>query len=257
MLNFFSRHRLIIVVMGFFLIFAIAVAISFFVPIYGEYCGKNEYTNAKECATYHIALTFFWQIIKATNDYGSALTALATIAVACFTGTLWWAAAGQYDLLADQIDLARQEFTASHRPEMKIHSLRVWPLEDNIAPEKQPLIVEFIIINAGTGAATVTESAVYLEYRPDRPFIPDLIKNDIIRPRHYPVADSLRILAPSDRDGRALHTQRPEGWFLSLSGWLRYDDGTGKARSTFFCRKFDSALNRSTPVDDPECNCTY
>ena len=155
------------------------------------------------------------------------------------------------------LKLGRDEFIASHRPEMKIHSLRILPFESLIPPEKQLLRVEFIIINAGTGGATVTQSAVYLEYRPDPPYIPDLVKNGIIGQRHYPVGDVNRMWVSADSSSRELHTNRPEGWFLYLSGWLDYEDGTGNTRSTFFCRKFDRALERFTPVDDPECNCTY
>lgn len=73
-----------------FALFIIAVlfflfAISLFVPIYGEICAKDEYTNTKECTPYHIALVALWHILKATNDWSAAITALATLAIGAFT----------------------------------------------------------------------------------------------------------------------------------------------------------------------------
>ena len=82
--------------------------------MYGEYCSKDEYTGAKECASYHIVLVAFWHFTKAANDYGVAITALATVFVAAFTGTLWWASAGQYDLLKQQIAVAKESADAAN-----------------------------------------------------------------------------------------------------------------------------------------------
>jgi hypothetical protein len=58
---------------------------SFFTPFYGEICAKNEYTNQKDCSTYHLALVFIWQVAKILNDAASALTAIATALLAVIT----------------------------------------------------------------------------------------------------------------------------------------------------------------------------
>lgn len=68
------------------------VSLSFLVPWYGEICQKNEYSGAKECTTYHIALAAFWQIIKATNDYSGAITGIATILLVYVTYRLVYVA---------------------------------------------------------------------------------------------------------------------------------------------------------------------
>lgn len=222
--------------MGFFFILAIAVAISFFVPIYGEYCGKNEYTNAKECATYHIALTFFWQIIKATNDYGSALTALATIAVACFTGTLWWAAAGQYDLLADQIDLARAEFLATHRPKIRIK--HVWLM--NEFWYDHPLKVRVVCVNHGATDARI------LDYGVD--FVP--VRKGALLPAAHECAfkRTITMLLKSGISGELpeLVQSIDEDTEIAVRngkidlyciGFLHYFDGANNLRTTAFCRQ--------------------
>jgi len=71
-------------------IFLVAVAIfvlivigSFFVPIYGEIC--TEKGNAKDCASYHIALVFFWRSVKTLDTWNSLITAIATVAIGFFT----------------------------------------------------------------------------------------------------------------------------------------------------------------------------
>ena len=65
---------LLVIIVAFLLIL-----LSIFVPVYGEICSKYEYSGAKHCSTEHIALVAFWQIIKLSNDFGSAITALATV----------------------------------------------------------------------------------------------------------------------------------------------------------------------------------
>ena len=67
----------------------VLVIASFFIPLYGDICSKNEYTNAKECTPHHIALVAFWQIVKATNDWSAAIIALFTVILGVATWALW------------------------------------------------------------------------------------------------------------------------------------------------------------------------
>lgn len=60
-----------------------------FAPPYGEICKPDEYTHAKECATYHMLLVWLWHLVKFLNDYGLAFTALFTLAVAVFTWLIY------------------------------------------------------------------------------------------------------------------------------------------------------------------------
>jgi hypothetical protein len=258
MLNFFSRHRFLIVVMGLFFIFTIAVAISFFVPVYGQYCGKNEYTNAKECATYHIALTFFWQIIKATNDYGSALTALATIAVACFTGTLWWVAAGQYDLIADQIDLARKEFIATHRPRIVLHSLKISHRSD----ESESAPIEFRYVNSGDSVGYVKEVGTKLVYQQE-----DMLQSDldfhvrIISPPMKIESGEFGFSLTSDKSipDLILSTDVSITDYIKFfcAAYIVYTDDLGTVRQIGFCRQYDPATDRWMKVKDSEYEYSY
>lgn len=71
-------------------ILLVLVVASFLMPIYGEICNKNEYTQAKERSSHPIVFVVFWHIVKALDAGGVAITALATLAISGFTATLWY-----------------------------------------------------------------------------------------------------------------------------------------------------------------------
>ena len=75
------------------LVMWIAIDTSF-IPATADICKKNEYTNQKECTTYHIALVAIWHVGEFLNYYAAAIAALATIALGIFTFTLWRATNG-------------------------------------------------------------------------------------------------------------------------------------------------------------------
>jgi hypothetical protein len=48
------------------------------------------------------------------------------------------------------------------------------------------------------------------------------------------------------------------GEHLCLAGWVVYEDGRHRARTTFFCRRYTHGLDkRFVPVDDPDYEKTY
>jgi hypothetical protein len=207
------------------------------------------------------ALAFWDWLSQFVSGHHDDITALATVAIAAFTLTLWRATTKQARLTRASIDLARQEFLSSHRPELKIHSLRLLDFSSQPPPSEQPLRASFAVINAGTSACAVTGSAVYLEYleQPDRPYLPELIRNDVIGPRRFEVgATDNAVTVQSDQYGGLVHLGAAETRkVLYLNGWVTYDDDAGSTRTTFFSRQYSHATERFTPVDDPECNCTY
>jgi hypothetical protein len=98
-----SRHRSFSI----FLIFiCFLFLVSLFVPVYGEICAKTETSIHKDCSSHHIALVFLWQIGELLNYYGVAITALATIAIAAFTLTLWRSSRSQLVQLTRSVDAA-------------------------------------------------------------------------------------------------------------------------------------------------------
>jgi len=255
MLAFFSNRNAIAGIAVIFLLFAIAIAISLYFP-YGEYCSKDEYTNAKECASYHIALVFFFRFIKSSNDYGVAITALATLAVAVFTGTLWWAAAGQYDLLKDQIQLAREEFTATHRPKIIVHGMDV-----KLAGDGEFRHVNFRYVNAGDTDAFVTLIASHILWT-KYSMVPagiEFRRHEVIKkPVPLPSGKNGFAITPDDinftslvRSGRGGHDT------AYCVGVVVYRDKNDIERRTGFCRRYDSERERWLKADDEDYEYAY
>jgi len=102
-------------------------------------------------------------------------TALATVAIAAFTLTLWlssekmWnearaqrsdnkiAADRQFENTQDSIKLARDEFISSHRPQLILREAF------SSMPEDGPISVQFVITNIGSSRAWIVESSMHLE----------------------------------------------------------------------------------------------
>jgi hypothetical protein len=97
-------------------ILAILFIASVFIPLTRNLCTYNDHTNNSECAYHHLgpfALLWFVEIV---NQYNAFVTAVATIVMAIFTGTLWVTSKGQAALTRESIDLGREEFISTHRP---------------------------------------------------------------------------------------------------------------------------------------------
>jgi hypothetical protein len=88
----------------------IVFCLSFLTPYMGEICDKNEYTGAKDCASYHVALVYLWQVGKVLNDVGVAITAVATACIAAFTFTLWKTSERQAILTRDALVADKRAF---------------------------------------------------------------------------------------------------------------------------------------------------
>jgi hypothetical protein len=129
---------------------------SLFSPYYHEVCERNQYNGHNDCATYHIAVAWLWYIGKYGNDYGVFASAAAAIAIAIFTLTLWRATTEQGRLTQQSIDLAREEFNSTHRPQIRVK--HVW-LANNIW-EGQPVVVTLVCVNSGTSPAILHEIGI-------------------------------------------------------------------------------------------------
>lgn len=205
-----------------------------------------------------VACVWLWITDHATV-LSSVVTAIATAVIGLYTWNLARVSERQAKLTDDTIKLARDEFLASHRPELKIHSVRFLEFKNSPPPDQQPARAKFSIVNAGTAAGAVTGSAVYLDciYPIDRPRLPELVRNDFIPPRRFDVGatDTFEI-ATDDMGGANLLGNKDK--VLYLSGWIVYEDGRGHARTTYFRREYlrDETL-RFDLVVAPDENCTY
>lgn len=99
------------------------------------------------CTVAVLWLTTLGAFLEAHNQ---TISALATLVIAAFTITLWWTASRQSRLTQDAIALARDEFLATHRPKIIVHSTEIdWRDSD----EGPCIGARVTIVNAGASEA--------------------------------------------------------------------------------------------------------
>jgi len=85
-----------------------------------EACRDENSANQASTQQLHKNESSLKIVVRCTGTFidsnHDSITAIATVFIALFTITLWWASAGQYDLIEQQIKLARDDFNATHRP---------------------------------------------------------------------------------------------------------------------------------------------
>jgi hypothetical protein len=242
-------------------ILAVLIALSFFVPIYGDICSKSEQTGHEQCASYHIVLVALWHILKATNDYGAAIAGLATVAVAVFTWTLYRATTEQGRMTVKSINLARDEFVSTHRPIIRVRDVFA------MSPEAGKLMeVSFTISNVGGTRACIVESALMLLY--SHPSVialhpPSLGRQDVPNvalesgefrrftyrsPHHEWAVAQLGV-----EQGPMVGSPLRELPILSFIGQIVYTDDRGQVRRrTAFRRYFKGSAARWPTTGNPE-----
>ncbi len=238
-----SKHRLVVMIAAGLIISVVIVCLS---PTFKECVKTNQGAEAYK-ATYNSPSAFvgvaYWCLGVFVKENGEGTTALATVVMAIFTGTLWWASTEQGRLIRQSIDLARDEFRASHRPEMAIVFVRLLPANPNIPDDAQPRRVEVGLINRGTGVAHVRGGFIQLQtyYPTDLPH--PLQFKDIgpdILPGIYGVGAFHTIEVSTGPDGGAQIAALSETHKrIYLLGWIVYADESPNAGTRFyiFCRQ--------------------
>jgi hypothetical protein len=169
-----------------------------------------------------------------------------TQAGAVFTGLLFLVSAIQAALfvwqlrkISEQAKLARDEFSATHRPKIRVRLLRVKPLQIG-----KPVEIDYVIANIGENDAVKVQSELTLtvvtddskekswthQFRTD-----DVITGGCVIPTH--VTDAV---VASDW-GEVL--KNPTGKIRVL-GTITYEEKTGTRRKTGFYRECAGGLDR-------------
>jgi hypothetical protein len=227
---------------------AILIIVSIFLNLNGDICYQDEYNHQKDCASYNIALVFLWQIIKAANDYGVAITALATIVIAIFTRTLWLASVEQSRLTRESIDLARAEYISTHRPRLRIRRVRA-RLTDGEA-----IVVHFVVLNCGDTNAKVDryEATLHVCTGPGKDAMQErlsIIGADLVGGQSELIisAPSSFIFSSAWKVG-----ERHSGAKVEVRGTFEYADDNNVVRRTGIWRVYSADSARFEPVDDPD-----
>jgi hypothetical protein len=188
-------------------------------------------------------------------EYRDATTAIATIFIALFTFTLWWSTMKMMRATKDAVDLARQEFTATHRPKIIVHGMEVK------LPGDERRHVHFRYVNAGDTDAFITSIVSRILWTAK-----SMVPADIEFSRHDVIKEP--ILVPSGKNGFAI---TPDGVdFVTLVrsgrgghdtafcvGVVVYRDTNDIERRTGFCRRYDSERERWLKVEDEDYEYAY
>jgi len=221
------------------IIVVLSISFSLLVPSYGEICTKNEYSGTKECDSHHIALVLFWQFIKWANDFGPAITALATVAVAGFTWTLYRATSQQGRLTGQAIDLTRAEFNVTHRPKI---ILRAFVIGDRDLQSDRPVGFIFTAHNIGDSPGRVIEVRSATLVLKDKEKIPDDLSFPFSEKFSVSLKSGQREIFPAN-GGSAVSREESMQIFagshvLLCLGSVIYLDAEGTRRETGFCRRY-------------------
>jgi hypothetical protein len=98
--------------------------------LYGEICTKDYYTHQEYCAADNLVFSILWHIREILDSYAATIEAMATIAIAGFTFTLWRATTEHSRITDGILKLSRDELISSNRPWVmaeKIEHLEPFP----------------------------------------------------------------------------------------------------------------------------------
>lgn len=192
------------------------------------------------------------------DAHNGAITAVATVIIGLFTIALAIVGRSQAVLTRDAINLARAEFTASHRP-------RIIMRDVNLLQEGGDMSIIYMLINSGGNEATVIESWLTTELIQKGTSIRNLRSaghNDLgpIKIAAGEVADLIHII--SDERARAyirfgpgsLRLEAVAGiiWNLYFTGAIVYQDSAGNRRRSVFRRQWDPEREGFYRTDDPD-----
>lgn len=220
-----------------------------------------------------LALAIYADVIaKIFGEYGNAITALGTVAVAVFTGTLWLTTSRTLAVMKRQADQLDVEFVATHRPNLILRGVGYHELSGPAAVSPVA-VVKFFIANNGSSDAMIVEAHATLWPHfvgAPRPAIPpytddmeDVLGGVTIRDgqsipytftpgNQREVLDRVQLLKVADADS---------AFGLRLIGYVVYvdaakDEDQGRYRMAF-CRDYDRLSGRFIPEADPDPDYEY
>ena len=182
-------------------------------------------------------------VLDFLDKYNGAVTAVATVFIAAFTIVLALVTGRQARLSRQAIDLARDEFTASHRPYLIVRDVC---LDGNN--------VAYLLINKGDARATIVESWILLErvadghtLRPLRSFgHDDLGKISFaigeVKEMTYPIPHDIAFSMTYGHTRRiATNVSPPFHGSQYFTGTIVYEDASGHRRRSVFRRLWNQS----------------
>ncbi len=256
-----------------------------------QICKYNQSTHQNPCQTYNFAFFIIIKIGEVLNYYGPLITALATVAIACFTFELkqsndrlgrltkemsdtqerqMLVAGSQADIQLKQHAIGRLQFFATHRPRLRVRHVSVVTADhighptlffNHGAQVKGALIV----VNVGGSEAKTVDTRYRIFFTktglPASAPYDDDFRTDLLLPGQVlkvgesvatPIEDTIDMNGGGSPEGEIfLRAFDAEDWVIYVMGQIRYQDEAGADRFMGFCRK-RGGDGRFSAVDDPD-----
>jgi hypothetical protein len=174
-------------------------------------------------------------------EYRDVVTAVATVFIAAFTFTLWWSTKAMMKATQSTVDLARQEFVATHRPRVILRYIQ-GPFYNDEGHQ----FIWLTFVNTGANDATIEAFGGDLAYRGgfneawESPGLDAALKDIdsitlVCGQRHVFTVTA----KTSSNTDEAISKSAWPGFQICAVGQLRYKDGSGISRHTGFFRVLD------------------
>jgi hypothetical protein len=273
---------------GIGLLLIVGAVISYLAPLKTEVCDENPNTGAKYCTTDYVPLVALRAVGKYLENHNGAITGLATIVIAIFTATLYRAterlwkasesqlkemaktsdlaerqmtlAGRQADILEKQAAIARIQFIADKRPQLRIRHVTINSASSVLwFAVGQHITGSLILVNTGgTDARIIASRYRFFWTNQTLPMNPPLDENSVpldetggaTLQAGESIGFPLRSLEPMNTDAHALN-MFTVGWRLYVMGDIQYADVSYPPIERFmgFCRELTRDL-RFTAVEN-------
>lgn len=190
------------------------------------------------------------------DGHGGAIGAIAAVAVAAFTYTLWRSTDRLQVVTAESLKQLQRDYLAANRPQLVLRQI-------GFEPDENSPRVRYTLGNVGNSTATVLESniTVWLPIRGEEwpalpPYGPERNAMGHITVEAAQEIHGAHQDTPEDLDllvGEVSHDQLD----TMLLGYVVYVDDNGGKRRFGFCRKRATNGTRFIAVDDPDYEFYY
>lgn len=199
---------------------------------------------------------FYWRDAFAfVDNHNGAVTVIATVFICFFTFVLAIITRRQAILTRESINLARDEFVATHRPRIIVRFIATSYLNGHQS-------VDVHVVNIGESAATIRELGCGLARRKERDWLTRGITGDpkqvdpivlVSGERHVFEKAASITYADAEIFGDAIDGTGDERRTIETCafGSIRYTDETGIERETGFFRVYDPSSEKFIASQDP------
>jgi hypothetical protein len=192
-------------------------------------------------------------------DKPDAYVALFTALLFVSTCALWWSTRRLVRITSQTVTLAREEFTATHRPKIIIHVAEFKHIPNNY-PDETENRAGASILCFNVGESTAKNVEVRGEIFQGGGFSVDVQRPVVKEIAEVQSGQKLRVEFKSDWPATAIAAGPRQDRSFYLVGWIAYWDGNELRRETGFCfrAQFDSAHgDRWVSAGKPEYEYAY